>query len=121
LASADKKKTDVEERDYKGRVKSVKWLAFKIEEKFGKQVRTQVSTPHWNLFLPNYRKYDEKGNNVEMATYAPSGRITRKVTDKYDEKGNSIIMTEYDVLTGFGETRLVPKSEWVMEFTYWDD
>jgi hypothetical protein len=35
LAGAEKKKTDVEEDDFKGRVKSVKVSTFTIEEKFG--------------------------------------------------------------------------------------
>ena len=43
LAGAEKK-TDVEKAGYKGQVKSVKVTAFKIEEKDGKQVRTQVRT-----------------------------------------------------------------------------
>ena len=42
LVVAEKKKTDVEEAGYKGRVKRVKVSGFVIEEKDGKFVRTQV-------------------------------------------------------------------------------
>ena len=47
LEGAEKKKTDAGKAGYKGRVKSVRVSRFKIEEKFGKPVRTQVLS-----FLP---------------------------------------------------------------------
>jgi len=73
------KKTDVEKAGYKGQVKSVKVTAFKIEEKDGKQVLTQVRS-----------KYDEKGNETETIRYDASGKIKGKTTYKYDEKGNRV-------------------------------
>ncbi len=73
------KKTDVEKAGYKGQVKSVKVTAFKIEEKDGKQVRTQVRTS-----TPS-AKYDEKGNQTEEVRYDASGKIKSKTTYKYDE------------------------------------
>ena len=74
------KKTDVEKAGYKGQVKSVKVTAFKIEEKDGKQVRTQVRTS-----TPS-AKYDEKGNRMEI-NYPKNSFGLTKMTFKYDEKG----------------------------------
>ena len=52
------KKTAVENDGYKGRVKSVKVTAFKIEEKNGRQIKAQTSMI--------VTKYDKKGNKFEM-------------------------------------------------------
>ena len=100
------KKTDVEKAGYKGQVKSVKVTAFKIEEKDGKQVLTQVRS-----------KYDEKGNETETISYDANGKIEYKIKYiyKYGEKGNLISRTT----SGPRKPRWAP-DEQIWEFTYWD-
>ena len=116
LQGADKEKTDVEKDGYKGRVKSVKVSGFKIEEKDGRQVRTQVRTARPSA------KYDEKGNRVEEVEYDANGKISFKYISKYDEKGNQIKQTTSVLKTPNRETRygFVIPDEKTWEFTYWD-
>jgi hypothetical protein len=71
-----------------GGVKSVKVWEFKIEEKFGKPVRTGG--------MKTTMKYDEKGNSVERVRYTTKGEISSKTAYKYDEKGNKTESVWYD-------------------------
>ena len=141
LAGAEKK-TDVEKAGYKGRVKSVKVTAFKIEEKDGKQVRTQVRTPtpstkydeksnqteevrcdaSGKIKGKTTYKYDEKGNRVEEVEQDSDGKILFKYIYKYDEKGNPISRTTSGPKTPSRKTRygFVMPDEKNWEFTYWD-
>ena len=82
------KKTAVENDGYKGRVKSVKVTAFKIEGKNGRQIKTQTSMI--------VTKYDKKGNKFEMLNFDSSGKIERKTTYKYNEKGHRTEQLSFD-------------------------
>ena len=101
------------ESGYKGRVKSVKISEFKIEEKFGKPVRTQDG-------VSRFSKYDEKGNQTELVVYDASGKISYKWTYTYDRSGNKTSEMKSEPKTAFGEIRFVPIKETTWEFTYWD-
>ena len=81
LFAGAEEETGVEFDGYKGRVKSVKYSSLTITEKFGKPVRTRDE-------VGETRKYDEKGNMVEIAIYGAQGTLTAKTTSKYDTKGN---------------------------------
>ena len=89
------KKTAVENDGYKGRVKSVKVTAFKIEEKNGRQIKAQTSMI--------VTKYDKKGNKFEMLNFDSFGKIERKTTYKYNEKG---LQTEQLSFEANGKTLL---------------
>jgi len=138
-----KKKTGVEEAGYKGRVKSVREFSHKIEEKFGKPVRSQGGLQRTykydekgnqtelvdydasgEIFHKYIYKYDEKGNKTEEVVYDASGKVDGKILGKYtykfDKRGNKISEIEYVSKTAFGKTRLVPIEETTYEYTFWD-
>jgi len=126
------------EKNYKGRVKSVKISEFKLTEKFGELVREggavqsfkydekgnkleMVEYDAYGKITYKYTyKYDEKGNKLEEVKSDADGKITYKYTAKYDEKGNKVNETNYDLKTDFGEKRFVPTKELTWEFTYWN-
>jgi hypothetical protein len=83
------KKTDLDEKGLKGKVKSVEEIKHNAVVKFGEATKGEKMSSF--LF-----KYDEKGNLIERNEYNSDNSLKIKTTYKYDEKGNRIGLNQYN-------------------------
>ena len=87
--SGGDEKNSLTELNLKGKVKSINTTSFTTTEKFG-----EVTKDDWE---ENYkRKFDDKGNLIEEASYDEDGELSWKNKSKYDDKGNQIEWAYYD-------------------------
>lgn len=86
-------KNDLQKENLKGQVKSVKEIAFNGVEKFGEVMKGKL-TDYQNV--NTLKKFNEKGNEIEIKHYSGDGR-TLDYVDKlnYDKKGNRILLEFY--------------------------
>ncbi|KAA5531877.1 hypothetical protein [Paenimyroides baculatum] len=77
----DKRLTDLDELNVKGKVKSITVKSFEAEEKFGKAVKTTIEDFYKEMF-------DENGFVTEMHIFNTEELKVGTSFYKYDEKGN---------------------------------
>ncbi len=80
-------KTDLQRKNLKGKVKSVRYIDYKAVDKFGELTKGDKSEYNWNNKLT---KYDNNGNEIEWNRYNSDGSLDCKYTYKYDNNGNKI-------------------------------
>ncbi len=86
-------KTDLQRKNLKGKVKSVRYIDYKAVDKFGELTKGDKSEYNWNNKLT---KYDNNGNEIEWNRYNSDGSLDCKYTYKYDNNGNTIEGNRYN-------------------------
>lgn len=89
----NEKKTDLQEANLKGRVKSVREIPYDAVEKFGK---VEKGSMRGFSYDNAYVLYNEQGNIVERNGYNADGSLEYKLTYQYDNKGNIVEENWYD-------------------------
>jgi hypothetical protein len=72
-----------------GKVKSLREIKFKAEEKFG-EIQSE------DIVGKNVLVFNEKGNKIEECQYDADDSLDHKYTYKYDDKGNVIEMCSFN-------------------------
>lgn len=93
----DKPKSDLAQKNLKGKIKSLIETRFNTVEKFGEPQKG-------SLIDKNSHKYNLTGNEIEFVTYGSDGKIESNHTTKYDNKGNKIEVKDYDMPLESNET-----------------
>ncbi len=113
-------KNDLERRNLKGKVKTLKWTPYEAVEKFGEVTKGKNSTGWFtksyfdtyneigkrierqdlrssgDLSKKTVYKYNTLNKIEEVNTYNSAGKLDKKTKYTYDENGNQIAKTEYD-------------------------
>lgn len=105
--SKSKIRTDLERQDLKGKVKSIKSVAYRAIEKFGKIQKGNENSIFFYTFnkdgnfiecISNEKEnnsrqtfiYNDQGNIIEQKEYDFKGNLKSQTTYSYDRKGNKI-------------------------------
>ncbi len=105
------------EHDSSGEISSK--LIYKYDEK-GNEVEWASYDAGGKIEFGNTYKYDEKGNLMERVKFGVNGIIESKHIFEYDEKGSAVKWTTSKLDTRSGKKRFFPVRELVHELTYWD-
>jgi hypothetical protein len=90
----NKQKNSLTEENLKGSVKSVREFSFDAVDKFG-EISKGERKREKPIEEDYYRKYNDKGNQIETNYYKSDGSLRLKHTYKYDDKGNKIEWNAY--------------------------
>ncbi len=113
----ERKKTDLDEMDLKGKVKSVKESEYKAVNKFGEIEKGEVQREPVYLF-------NTEGNITELAEYNSDGSLDKKWIYKYDDKGNKVERAWYESDGSLNqkytyEYEYDKQGNWIKKITYW--
>lgn len=77
-----------------GKVKSYAEVAYKVEDRSGKIEKIEKLKSHYSYF-DSQKKYDEKGNLIELNAFNTDGSLDVKETYTYDDKGKLVEFNSY--------------------------
>ena len=112
-------KNTLTELNLKGKVKSINTAYFTATEKFGEAAKD-------DSLLNEEQKFDDKGNQIEKASYDENGELSWKNKFNYDDKGNQIEEAKYNKdgeldYTITNEFEYDRKNNWIKKIKYKDD